>query len=63
MPSRSNTLYWEAPTFTFSSPNQADEWRTFYICAIYFLEALDINNETEDPRKKGWKTAEDDVQG
>ena len=54
MASHSNTTCWEAPKFTFSSPQQSEEWRVFYIWPTDFLEALNINTE-EDSTLKGWK--------
>ena len=55
MASSSNIPHWEFPKFTFSTPNQRDEWKTFYIKAVDFLKALNINNESEEDTKKGWK--------
>ena len=55
MVSRSNTPQLEAPKFTFSMQNQADEWKAFYIHEANFLKAMDIDTETEDPTKKWWK--------
>ena len=37
--------------FTFSTQNQIDEWKALYIRAIDFLEAMDIDNESEDNTK------------
>ena len=55
MGSRSTTPHWEAPKFLFNSPNQVDAWKSFYIRALNFLEALDIDPDEEDQEKKGWK--------
>ena len=43
-----NPPHWEAPKFSFSTEDQAAEWKKFYIRALDFLESLDI-----DPEKKG----------
>ena len=43
-----NPPHWEAPKFSFTIKDQAAEWKKFYICALDFLESLDI-----DPEKKG----------
>ena len=42
MASNSNTPHWEAPKFTFSTHNQADEWKIFYTYTFDFLRALAI---------------------
>ena len=55
MASKCITSHWEAPKFTFSPPNQTDEWKAFYIFAAEFLKAMDIDTESEDYTKKGWK--------
>ena len=33
-------LHWEAPKFSFNSPNQVAEWQAFCTRALDFLEAL-----------------------
>ena len=55
MASRGNTPCWEAPTFSFAIQNQTEQWQTFYIHAISFLEALNIDIDPTDESKKGWK--------
>ena len=51
----SNTPTWEAPKFSFNTDDKAAEWRQFYIKAIDYLEALDIDPDQEDETKRGWK--------
>ena len=46
---------WEAPTFHFNSPNQSEDWSVFYTRALDYLDALDIELETDDQSCKGWK--------
>ena len=53
MASRSTAHHWEAPKFSFSSPNQAAE--AFYTRALDFLEALDIDPEAADQHKCRWR--------
>ena len=55
MASRSSAHHWEAPKFSFNSPNQAAEWQAFYTRALDFLEALDIDPEKADENKCGWR--------
>ena len=55
MASRSTAHHWEAPKFSFNSPNQAAEWQAFYTRALDFLEALDIDPEVADQNKCGWR--------
>ena len=55
MASRSSAHHWEAPKFSFNSPNQAAEWQAFYTWALDFLEALDIDPEAADQNKRGWR--------
>ena len=55
MASRSSAPHWEAPKFSFNTPNQADAWKSFYTRALDFLEALDIDPDVEDQGKKGWR--------
>ena len=47
--------HWEAPTFHFNSPTQSEDWRTFYIRALDYLDALDIESDQADDNGKGWK--------
>ena len=55
MASRSTAHHWEAPKFSFNSPNQVAEWQTFYTRALDFLVALDIDPEVADQNKHGWR--------
>ena len=55
MASRSSAHHWEAPKFSFNSPNQVAEWQAFYTRALDFLEALDIDPEATDQNKHGWR--------
>ena len=55
MASRSSAPHWEAPKFSFNTPNQVDAWKSFYTQALDFLEALDIDPNVEDQGKKGWR--------
>ena len=55
MASSSHCSCWEAPTFHFNSPNQSDDWSTFYTRALDYLDALDIEPEVADKSHKGWK--------
>ena len=48
---RSNTPHWEALKLTFLTQNQTDECNAFYIHAVDFLEAMDIDTDTKDPTK------------
>ena len=43
-----NTPQWEAPKFSFNAQDQATEWKQFYIRAVDYLEALDIDPDQED---------------
>ena len=47
--------HWEAPIFRFNSPNQSGDWSVFYTRALDYLDALDIELETDDQSRKGWK--------
>ena len=49
-----NTPYWVVPKFSFTSQNQAEDWKLFYTRALDFLKALDINPDEEDQGKMGW---------
>ena len=55
MASRSSAPHWEAPKFSFNTPNQADAWKSFYTRVLDFLEALDIDPNVEDQGKRGWR--------
>ena len=44
---RSNTHCWEVHKFSFSTENQAEEWKSFYIRATDILEAVDIDTNTK----------------
>ena len=55
MASSSHCSCWEAPTFHFNSPNQSEDWSTFYTRALDYLDALDIEPEVADESHKGWK--------
>ena len=55
MGSISTTPCWEAPKFSFNSPNQVYAWKSFYTRALDFLEALDIDPNVEDQGKMGWR--------
>ena len=41
--------------FHFNSPNQSEDWRTFYTRAVDCLDALDIGIDQADNCHKGWK--------
>ena len=55
MTSNNNTSQWEDPKFSFNLPNQAEDWKEFYIRAIDYLEALYIDVETLNEFRRGWK--------
>ena len=59
MANASNTLQWEASTFSFDTPYQAEECKTLYIGTINYLKALDINVDKVDQSKKGWRKKDD----
>ena len=46
--------WWEAPKFSFNVQDKAAEWKQFYIRAVDYLEALDIDPDKEDETKWGW---------
>ena len=50
-----NPPRWEAPKFSFTTEDQAAEWKKFYIRALDFLESLDIDPDKKDENKKGWR--------
>ena len=47
--SLSSNPCWEAPKFSFTSPQQSDDWKAFYMRAINFLEALNIHPKKLTP--------------
>ena len=49
------TNHWETPTIHFNSPNQSADWKAFYIRALDYLDALDIETDEADDCHKGWK--------
>ena len=51
----STAHHWEAPKFSFNSPNQVAEWQTFYTRALDFQEALDIDPEAADQNICRWR--------
>ena len=55
MASSNHCSCWEAPTFHFISPNQSEDWSTFYTRALDYLDALDIEPEAAAESHKGWK--------
>ena len=55
MASRAPTARWEAPQFSFNSPQQTQEWKNFYTRVLDYLETLDIDPEAQDDARHGWK--------
>ena len=55
MASTGPTAQWEAPQFSFNTPDQTQEWKPFYTRVLNFLETLDINPEKQDETKRGRK--------
>ena len=49
----SNPPQWEAPKFSFNVEDQAAERKHFYIRAVNYLEALDIDPDKEDETMQG----------
>ena len=49
-----NPPHWEAPKFSFTTEDQAAKWKKFYICALDYLETLDIDLQKQDENKRGW---------
>ena len=47
----SNSPHWEALKFSFNIEDQAAEWEQFYIRAMDYLEALDIDPDKADETK------------
>ena len=44
-----------SPHISFISPNQSEDWSTFYTRALDYLDALDIELDTADESCMGWK--------
>ena len=55
MASGGTATRWEAPQFSFNTPDQTQEWKNFYTRVLDFLEMLDIDPERQDENKCGWK--------
>ena len=55
MASRAPTARWEAPQFSFNSPQQTQEWKNIYTRVLDYLETLDIDPEAQDDARRGWK--------
>ena len=55
MASGGTATRWEAPQFSFNTPDQTQEWKNFYTRVLDFLETLDIDPERQDENKHGWK--------
>ena len=47
-----NPPHWEAPKFSFTTEDQAAEWKKFYIRALDFLESLDIDPDKRRKQKR-----------
>ena len=45
MESRAPTARWEAPQFSFNSPQETQEWKNIYTRVLDYLETLDIDPE------------------
>ena len=45
MASGGTATHWEAPQFSFNTPDQTQEWKNFYTRVLDFLESLDIDPE------------------
>ena len=41
--------------FYFNSLNQSEDWRTFYIRGLDYLDYLDIKPDQADYNHEGWK--------
>ena len=48
----SNPSHWEAPKFSFNTEDQPAEWKQFYIRALDYLEALDIDPDQQGENKR-----------
>ena len=55
MASSGPTTQWEAPQFSFNTPDQTQKWKTFYTRVLDFLETLDMDPEKQDEANRGWK--------
>ena len=55
MASGGTATQWEAPQFSFNTPDQTQEWKNFYTRVLDFLETSDIDPERQDENKHGWK--------
>ena len=55
MASGGSTTCWEAPQFSFNTPDQTQECKNFYTRVLHFLETLDIDPERQDEKKHGGK--------
>ena len=55
MASGGTATRWEAPQFSFNTPDQTQEWKNFYTRILDFLETLDIDPERQDENKRRWK--------
>ena len=58
MASTGSTAQWEASQFSFNTPDQTQEWKT-YTRVLDFLETLDIDPEKQDETKQVWKHQND----
>ena len=47
-----NPPHWEAPKLSFNTEDQAAKWKQFYIRALDYLEALDIDPDKQDETKR-----------
>ena len=61
MASRAPTTRWEAPQFSFNSPQQTQEWKNFYTRVLDYLETLDIDPEVQDDTRPWMETDKNDV--
>ena len=56
MASHNNTIpHWEAPRFCFVFPHQSEAWKVFYIRALDYLKALNIDTDEADESRTSWK--------
>ena len=60
MAGTNNTSQYEALKFSFSTANQAEEWKTFYVRNLDYLGTLNINIEALTTQK-GMETDQNDV--
>ena len=63
MSSSGSKTQWEAPQFSFNTPDQMQEWKIFYTRVLDFLEILDIDPEKQDETKCEWKQIKMRFQG